>query len=180
MRGFVLVLFASIPLFGGSADISVTCDGVSVVGSGTASCSFGDFWTTGASAQASLTGMSVSAMAWAIQPEWGVDAGSSSATGVAQRGFYTDGYRWIWSRVRRTRVERWRRQLWRRRLGRCVRIAGRVLDERLGRNPSRRLFSDVSGVCFWRSPDAHSLRICRRKRGLFLWRTGGRWSREYE
>jgi hypothetical protein len=37
MRGFVLVLFASIPLFGGSADISVTCDGVSVVGSGTAS-----------------------------------------------------------------------------------------------------------------------------------------------
>jgi hypothetical protein len=99
--------------------------------------------------------------------------------GVAQRGFYTDGYRWIWSRVRRTRVERWRRQLWWRRLGRCVRIAGRVLDERLGRNPSRRLFSDVSGICVWRSSDAHSLRISRRRRGLFLWRTAGRWGSEY-
>ena len=29
MRGFVLVLFAGVPLFGGTLDTSVTCNGVS-------------------------------------------------------------------------------------------------------------------------------------------------------
>ena len=62
MRGFVLVLFAAVPLFGGTVSTSATCDGVTNEGSyGAASC--GDSGIGGASAEASLAEMYVYAIA---------------------------------------------------------------------------------------------------------------------
>lgn len=52
MRGFVLVLLASIPLFGGTVNTSVTCIPIGCTG------------TTGASAEASLAEMYVYVTAW--------------------------------------------------------------------------------------------------------------------
>jgi len=90
MRGFVLILFAAVPLFGGTVSTSVTCDGVTYEGSDTASC--GSLLGTGASAQVSW--MSVNATAWT-----GFSGGDSSAyaslTGdyiLTVTGGYGSGY----------------------------------------------------------------------------------------
>lgn len=98
MRGFVLVFFASISLFGGTVDTSATCDGVTYQGSDSASCG-NQYADASAQAQASLTSMSVYASAQTWMPTWGVSAGSSSATASLSQDFiltvtggYGDGY----------------------------------------------------------------------------------------
>jgi hypothetical protein len=71
MRGFVLVLFAAVPLFGGTVSTSVTCIPIGCTG------------TTYASAEASLAEMYVYVIAWA-----GYDTpDSSSATASLSQDF---------------------------------------------------------------------------------------------
>ncbi len=68
MRGFVLVLFAAVPLFGGTVYTSTTCDGVTNGGNyptAGGTCGSGTGGSTGSSAEASLAEMYVYATAWA-------------------------------------------------------------------------------------------------------------------
>jgi hypothetical protein len=96
MRGFVLVLFASVPLFGGTVSTSATCDGNTSEGSDAAGCGvLWSTWTSGASAQASLTEMYVTASA---STGWDIPDSSSATASLSQDFILTvtggqgDGY----------------------------------------------------------------------------------------
>jgi hypothetical protein len=88
MRSFVLVLFAAVPLFGGTVETSVTCDG-------TASTLCGSSFATGASAEASLAEMYVYVIAWT---GYGTPDSSSATASLSQDFILTvtggqgDGY----------------------------------------------------------------------------------------
>ena len=96
MRGFVLVLFAAVPLFGGTVYTSATCDGLTSEGSDAAGCGvLWSTWTSGASAQASLTEMYVTASA---STGWDIPDSSSATASLSQDFILTvtggqgDGY----------------------------------------------------------------------------------------
>ncbi len=92
MRGFVLVLLASIPLFGGTFGTEADCYGVVVNGGVSASCATA--WGTYAFATVSLTGLSVSAEAGAeVAYNWGsASAGFTEGFMLTVTGASGDGY----------------------------------------------------------------------------------------
>jgi hypothetical protein len=72
MRGFVLVLFAAVPLFGGTVYTSATCDGVTSGGSGDTSFCSGNDGIGGASAGVLLAD-------WYVYANAGSDLGAASS-----------------------------------------------------------------------------------------------------